>query len=366
MGIQIHLERPTMTSKERVITAYHHEIPDRVPIDYSSNPGIHTRLLQHFGLHEGDQEGILQALGVDFRGTQVRYTGPRLFPEVPHRRVNPTTGIRTAYIEHSSGGYWDYVDFPMKDASDETIRNWPVPNPDHYDYSTVPDHCSRNRDYCVYTGDPGLADIINKSGMVRTMEQTLVDLVTEDPAFLNYLDRRLAVDLEVTRRILEAAKGGIDLLVIGEDLGTQIGPMISLDMYRRILRPRHQKFVDLGKACSIPVMIHSCGSSSWAFDNFLDMGITVVDTLQPEARDMAPAYLKSRFGKRLSFHGAISTAGPLAYGTVQDVIKTVRETLDIMMPGGGYACAPTHAIQDNSPTENVLAMYETAREYGRY
>jgi uroporphyrinogen decarboxylase len=153
---------------------------------------------------------------------------------------------------------------------------------------------------------------------------------------------------------------------MGEDLGTQIGPMISVDMYRRILRPRHQKFVDLGKAFGIPVMIHSCGSSSWAFDDFLEMGTTVVDTLQPEAKNMAPAYLKGRFGKKLSFHGSISTAGPLAYGSAEDVVRTVKETLAIMMPGGGYACAPTHAIQDNSPTENVVAMYETAREFGRY
>jgi uroporphyrinogen decarboxylase len=96
------------------------------------------------------------------------------------------------------------------------------------------------------------------------------------------------------------------------------------------------------------------------------MGITVIDTLQPEAKDMAPAFLKQRFGKRLSFHGCISTAGPVATGTVEDVIRNVRETLEIMMSGGGYALAPTHMLQDNSPTENVLAMYETARTYGRY
>jgi uroporphyrinogen decarboxylase len=81
---------------------------------------------------------------------------------------------------------------------------------------------------------------------------------------------------------------------------------------------------------------------------------------------MAPAYLKQRYGDRLAFHGMISTAGPVAYGTVADVVRNCRETLDIMMPGGGYAFAPTHALQDNSPTENVVAMYETGRKYGQY
>jgi len=113
-------------------------------------------------------------------------------------------------------------------------------------------------------------------------------------------------------------------------------------------------------------MIHSCGSSSWAFDDFIEMGIDVVDTLQPEVKDMSPAYLKKTFGDRLAFHGCISTAGPVAYGSLQDVVESCQQTLEIMMPGGGYCIAPTHALQDNSPTENVVAMYETARKFGTY
>ena len=96
------------------------------------------------------------------------------------------------------------------------------------------------------------------------------------------------------------------------------------------------------------------------------MGVQVVDTLQPEAEDMAPAYLKRTWGRGLAFHGCISTAGPVAYGSVQDVVDDCRETLETMMPGGGYCFAPTHALQDNSPTKNVVAMYESAHQYGTY
>jgi uroporphyrinogen decarboxylase len=142
--------------------------------------------------------------------------------------------------------------------------------------------------------------------------------------------------------------------------------MISADLYRRVLRPRHQRVVDLAKAYGIPAAIHSCGSSSWVFDQFIEMGIAVVDTLQPEARDMQPAYLKARFGDRLAFHGCISTAGPVAKGSVEETVEDVRQTLETMMPGGGYALSPTHMLQDNSPTENVVAMYEAAHKYGRY
>jgi len=142
--------------------------------------------------------------------------------------------------------------------------------------------------------------------------------------------------------------------------------MISMAVFNKHIRPRYQKYCDLAHAYNLPVMMHCCGSSSWAFDSFVEMGIHVVDTLQPEAAYMAPEYLKQRYGDRLAFHGCISTAGPVAYGSVDEVVAECRRTLEIMMPGGGYCFAPTHALQDNSPTENVLAMYEAARAYGCY
>lgn len=355
-----------MSSKERVLSAMNHQIPDRVPINYSSNPGIHERLLKYFGLQPNDYEGLLDILGADFRSMHTPYKGTRLHDEVPDRHVCPLWGVRTRWIEHQSGGYWDFCDFPLQYADEEEVAQWPMPSPDDYDYSLVLSNCKRHENYAVYIGDPGLADIINTNGFLRGTEQTLVDLATDDPAGLLLMDRRLEIQLEITYRTLEAAKGKIDFMWIGEDLGSQNAPLISLDLYRRHIRPRHQKFIDLAKAFNLPVMIHTCGSSSWAYEDFIEMGINVVDTLQPEAKDMSPSYLKKRFGDRLAFHGCISTAGPVAYGTEQDVIKNVKETLEIMMPGGGYCMSPTHQLQDNSPTENVVAMYQAAHKYGRY
>ena len=354
-----------MTSKERVRRTLARHEADRVPVDYSSNPGIDGRLKQHFGLQPKDDEGLLRALGVDFRNVGAPYRGPKLHADIPDRQVDHW-GIRRQWIEHESGGYWDYCDWPLANATLDEIERWPMPSPADYDYAAIAAQCAQHRDYCVVAGNAGIGDIINATGMLRTMEQVLVDLATDDEAGLRLIDRRLAIQREMLRRTLVAGQGGIDLLVIGEDLGTQRGPVISRDLFRKHIRPRHQPFVDLGREFGIPVMIHCCGSSSWAFDDFIAMGISVVDTLQPEAQDMAPAYLKQRYGDRLAFHGMISTAGPVAYGTVADVVRNCRETLAIMMPGGGYCFAPTHALQDNSPTENVLAMYDTARQDGRY
>ena len=354
-----------MTSKERVLTTFAHREPDRVPINYSANGGIDGRLKEHYGLDPMDGEGLRQALGVDFRGIGARYVGPKLHEDVPDRQVD-TWGIHRRWIEHEAGGYWDYCDFPLREATVDEVEAWPMPSPDDYDYSSVAARCEELKEYCVAVGGAGTPDIINSTGMIRTMEQTLVDLAIDEPAGLLYIDRKHAILLEMLSRTLEAANGGIDLFCMGEDLGTQIAPLISMEMFRKHIRPRHQKFIDLAKSYDLPVMIHSCGSSSWAFDDFIEMGIDVVDTLQPEAKDMAPAYLKERYGEGLAFHGCISTAGPVATGTAADVVTNVRETLEVMMPGGGYALSPTHCLQDNSPTENVVAMYDAAKEYGKY
>ncbi|MEI6972955.1 MAG: uroporphyrinogen decarboxylase family protein [bacterium] len=356
--------KPAMTSKERVMTTFSHQEPDRVPLGYAANEGIDRRLHQALGLKEGEWVGA--ALGMDYRGIWPPYKGKRLHSPVEGRRVDELWGSRTRWIEHPTGGYWDFCDFPLRDADENTIAKWPLPNPNDFDYSVVAEQCQQNASFAIHTGHAGWGDIINSNGLLRSMEQVLVDLATDDPAGLLLIDRRTDIMVEVTRRTLEAAKGKIDFLWLGEDLGTQNSPIMSLEMFRKHIRPRHQRLVDVAKSFGIPTIIHTCGSSSWAYEDFIEMGINGVDTLQPEAKDMSPEYLKKRFGGRLFFHGCISTAGPVAYGTPAEVTEYCRRTLEIMMPGGGYCFAPTHALQDNSPTENVLAMYEAARKYGVY
>ncbi len=354
-----------MTSRERTLKAFHHDEPDRVPIDYLANPGIDARLKKHFGLSANDDEGLRQALGVDFFEVAAPYIGPKLHADLPERKID-LWGIRTRWIEHGTGGYWDYCDFPLKDADEEQVAEWPMPSPDDFDYEELVEQCRRMRHYCLMVGNPGVGDMINTTSMIRTMDRVLIDLMVDDPASLLFMDRKNAVQLEVTRRSLEAAGGMIDLLWLGEDLGTQTGPMIGLDLFRKHLRPRHQLFADLAKEFGIPVMMHSCGSSSWAFNDFVEMGINIVDTLQPEAANMAPAFLKEEYGCSLAFHGCMSTAGVIVNGTSEDAVRGARELLEIMMPGGGYAFSPTHMLQDNTPMENVLAVYDAVHRYGRY
>ncbi|HHV44800.1 MAG TPA: hypothetical protein GXX57_09090 [Firmicutes bacterium] len=233
-----------MTSKERVRRVFEHREPDRVPINYAANPGIDRKLKAHFGLAPDDHEGLLQVLGVDFRGVGAAYIGPRLHEPVEGRYVCPLWGVRSRWVEYGESGYMDYCDFPLKDADVATIDAWPMPSPEDYDYASVVELCERYKDYAIYIGGPGIGDFINFSGRLRGMEEVLIGLITREPAQLRLMDRKLEIDLEVTRRTLEAAQGKVDLLWIGEDLGTQIGPMISRELFLEQILPRHQKLIE--------------------------------------------------------------------------------------------------------------------------
>ncbi|MBQ4089220.1 MAG: hypothetical protein IJC56_04985 [Clostridia bacterium] len=358
-----------MTSKERVRMALALEKPDRVPIDYSSNMTVNRRLKEGLGLAaDAPQDELLELLGVDFRGIGARYIGPSLFPERPGMNVNPEYGYYSRWIENEFGGYDDFCYFPLKDAEPEEIAAFPAPNPDDYDYSGVAAQVKKYKDKAIYVGNAGMPDIINSMGRVMGMEDALVNLQLGDEATLVWVDKKINSELGRLERLIEAIKkagGEPDFMWMGEDLGTQIAPMISMELFNRVFRPVHQKFIDLAKAYGIPTMIHTCGCSSWSYESFIEMGMGAVDTLQPEAVNMSPAYLKEHFGGRLAFHGCISTA-QIATMSAEGVDEVCQKTLETLMPAGGYCFAPTHMIQDNTPVENIVAMYNAAHKYGVY
>jgi len=356
-----------MTPRERVLQAIHHGKPDRVPINYMSNPGIDSQLKKHYGLKQDDNEGLLLALGVDLRRVSAPYIGKPLHTGTrTDRFVDPWHGWVTRYIEHDSGAYWDYCDFPLIEANEETIAAWPFPNPDDFDYTAFVEQAKALDGFSLHLGDASLGCIINTCGFLRGMEQVLIDLATDEPAGLLLIDKLMRWQIGKLERELDAVHKYVDMVWIGEDLGTQHSPLISPQLLHKHILPWHKQFIDMAAAYNLPAMMHTCGSSSWAYEDYIAAGLKGVETLQPEATNMDTRYLKDTFGGRLFFHGCLSTAGPLAYGTTNDVIEDVRNTLEIMMPGAGYIFSSTHCIQDNSPLDNVIAMYDSAKEFGRY
>lgn len=355
----------TMTSRERVLRTFNYEKTDRLTMGYAGNENVNKALQAALGAK--NFADVLEMIGVDYYGVEPPYVGPKLFTAPPGRRVHELEGAITRWVEHPSGGYWSRCDFPLKDAEDEAFEAFPVPDPDDFDYDTALERAKdiQGRGYAVFIGKPGIPDIINSSGRIMGMEDALCHLQTGCEPAMRLINRRAQSQLGMLERLLEKCRGYIDFVWLGEDMGTQRGPMVSRELYERAMKPIHRRFAALANSYGLPSMMHTCGSSSWAYEDLIEIGVKGVDSLQPEAADMSPEYLMARFGGRLNFRSLISTAGPLAYGTPAEVDEICQRTIETMNARGGYHFAPSQAVQDNTPAENLVAMYNAGHRYGR-
>ncbi|MFO8080614.1 MAG: uroporphyrinogen decarboxylase family protein, partial [Armatimonadota bacterium] len=163
------------------------------------------------------------------------------------------------------------------------------------------------------------------------------------------------------REGLEAAGGAIDILHLGEDCGQQGGRLFPPKIFERFFVPRIKPFIDLAHEHGALAMLHSCGDTHEIMPTFIEMGLDILDAMQPEPAGMDPAAIKREFGRDLTFCGLVSTQQTLPHGSPDDVRREVRERIEVMGAGGGYVLAPAHCIQPDTPIENVLAMYDEAR-----
>ena len=161
---------------------------------------------------------------------------------------------------------------------------------------------------------------------------------------------------------------GADALLTGDDLGMEIGPMISPRMWREWLKPRLQRVFDAYRAARPDILLayHTCGSVLPFVDELIEMGVQVLNPIQVTAKGMDAAWLKRTYGHRLAFCGGVDQREVLPHGTPGDVEEEVRRRIAELGPGGGYVLAPTHDIQSDTPVENVLAVIEAAQRWGRY
>jgi uroporphyrinogen-III decarboxylase len=153
---------------------------------------------------------------------------------------------------------------------------------------------------------------------------------------------------------------------IGNDFGSQTGPLLGVDLFDRFALPSLSRLIDLGHRYDKKVLLHCCGGFRPLIPSMIRAGLDGVHALQPFCEGMEPAGLKRDFGDRLLLNGAIDSHHVLIDGTPQVVREKTREVLDIMSPGGGYVAGASHDyILGETPLENVLAMFDTIRDYGR-
>lgn len=363
-----------MDSRERVALCLAHKEPDRVPIDYWATPETNRKLLQRFGLQT--QEQLLAHLDVDFRYIDGPvYVGPE---PVVHAdgAVEDPWGVPRVRVQVGSGdkvsSYQEAVRFPLAEATSvEDIHRYPKwPDPSWFDYESVRDQVAaarRTGKVVVFMGDRLNRCAQLKPAMyVRGVEQILLDLRL-NPDIAACVFKHIAdFYLEYARRTFEAADGGIDIFMTGDDFGTQHGLFMSPECWREFLRPGFAAFIALAKDYACRVAHHSCGSIKPIIPDLIECGLDILNPIQPEASEMEAADLKRLFGERLCFHGSISIQRTLPFGTPDDVADEVRRRVEALASGGGFIFCTAHNIQADTPVENAVALFEAYRRYGRY
>jgi uroporphyrinogen decarboxylase len=382
----------TLTPRERVRLTLGFQQADRVPIDLDGwatyfTEGAYRNLLQHLGIEEkpkvndwflisGVNESILQRFGVDFRriglGVPDRFRSKTL-PDgswddewgVRKRKVahyNPRTGQRAYYAE--------MIEPPLAEASIDDLESYPWPDPeDPGRYRGLSEQVKRlyhTTDYALVAASIGNG-IFEQAQALRGMQRFLEDLLINREFAASLIGRILQIQLRIFDRYLAIVGPYVEMVETSDDYGMQTGPLVSPKLYRDMLKPAHLRLNSFIKQRTrAKIYLHSCGSIAEVLDELIDAGIDVINPVQPRAKDMDSAGLKSRFAGRVVFHGGVDEQYVLPHGSIEEVRKEVARCIRAFAPGGGYIFAPAHNIQDDVPPDNVVTMFETALQLGHY
>jgi len=385
--------RETMTSRQRVLKALSHETPDRVPIDLGGfQTGIHknayAQLLDYLGIRDEMTildpvqqlarpcEELLERFHVDVR--YVIAHGPESFKgDIEH---NTRDGRLWHDLRDEFGVVWSmpddqplYMDIsyhPLAHATLADLADYPFPKGDDPTRFTglreQAQILRRETPHALSTGIGGV--VYEICWYMRGLERWFMDMI-ENPAFCEaLLDRTLAFWLGYYTQFLKEIGDLVDVVMIGDDIGCQSGPLFSPQFYRRVVKPRQKRLVQHIKSLTpAKIWYHTCGSVRQLIPDLLDNGIDILNPVQISAADMDPRDLKADFGNRLVFWGGgIDTQKVLSFAGPEEVRAHVRRNLEAFKPGGGYVFNSVHNIQAGVPPENIAALFAAAHKHGFY
>ena len=354
-----------MTSKDRVKQSLTHKEPDRVPLFYRDIPATRERLISDLSLKK--EELLFRELGIDFRWVSPEYIGPPLdFPDKPNRRKS-IWGIESEFTPYGeSDGYWNPVLHPMAGWEDSgLLESYPWPKLDWFDFSGLKADCEKYSDYAVMTA-PSFAS----PGILQDPMQPLVG--DEQSFMLPYLSRpffdelvRRIVDFNsaLIEKMLSESGDQIMFMRIGDDFGTQNNLLMSTEMWEDLFLEAYRRFAGIAADHGAFYYHHTCGAIYELIPSLIKAGVNVLDPVQVSAQGMDLKKIKSNYGDSLVFSGALDEAGALSNGSAAEVREETFRVLEIMSPGGGFFFGPTHNFQTYVPTDNIVAMYEAAREF---
>jgi uroporphyrinogen decarboxylase len=372
-----------MTHRERLMSALSHEQPDRVPIDLGSTNDSsivlegYEKLKRHFGFEVENKiihrmmrvvdvdEGILRALDIDARGIWMGAPIKGRDQELGPGRYRDLWGVERIKPEHSY--YYDNPSSPLSgEITVSDIANYPWPDPN--DPGLLQGIKERVKWIRKETDCAAVLNVpppfIHISQYVRGFEDWYCDIALNAKVLEALFDAVLEVTLQMTKKVLEHVGQEVDVVLCGDDLGAQNGLQISYEHFLRYVKPRLAKYFgrvhDLSPA---KILFHTCGSVAAIIEDLIEIGVDALHPLQVTAAGMDPRELKKKYRGRMAFWGGIDSQKILPRGSVDDVKKTVEDLIEAMGEGGGYVLGAVHNIQPDVPLDNILAMFQHAREY---
>ena len=380
-----------MNHRQRILAAIAHEPLDRVPTDMWATAEVQEQLYAHFGINTGrtlvdglslTSAGSISLLGgaltrdvtamlelwdqLDIDGILMvmpPYIGPHL---VTDGLVNYNEwGMGSRRQAYAGGVYNEQVIYPL--AAAETIADLEAyrwPDPDWYDYAALPALAARCRSRAICCGYTAPFYYHN---MLRGLEESLMDPILR-PEFTHHLVARISdFFTEFHRRCFAALAGAADMTQVTDDFGSQRSLLISPQVFERFYRAPLQRAIDLAKEHGLLVFHHDDGDMRPLLPRLVEMGIDILNPVQWRCGDWDLAALKAQVGSRICFHSGVDNQHTLPAGTPGDVCAEVQRLIQALASDGtGFILGPCHNLQAITPVENIIAMYEAAREYGTF
>jgi uroporphyrinogen decarboxylase len=359
-----------MQPRERFLTTLQRREPDRPPLFATVTPQTARKLSTALDLpYEEPLDSLLSTrishmhllteTGNDAAGIAACAPSDRpTFTDSQGLIVNEW-GMRFKTV----GVYNEFAGFPLAAIKDrQELENYNFPDPfasGRFDEARQTVH-TYGEHYAII-GDLECT-IFETAWYLVGLEKFLLDLVNDESYVQPLLDRILEINLETGKRLITL---GADMIWAGDDFGGQEGMIMSPELWRRIFKPRIKYLFEELKSVNADIKLawHSCGSIRPIIADFIEIGLDILNPIQPLASQMDPFILKSEFGKDLILFGGIDIQQLLPSGSPAEIKDDVRRKIDVLGKDGGYIIAPAHNLQDDTPVENILAFFEAVRSY---
>ncbi len=381
-----------MTSRQRVQATLDHREPDRVPLGIWSTLDGYKRLRSYLGLPIAEQYpvgsttwsrdvpvefDVIDKLGLDVIRVCGRCPGGKSLEKTPDGLWIDEWSVKRKLVEHPSGTYLEIVNPPLKDATVDDLADYPWPDPsDPAVWKGLEERVKRLYDETdlAILAQFGRGGIFEQAKYLRGYDTIMYDMAANPEFVIALFDKLTEVEMKFNEIGIGLIGQYINILRLSpEDLATGDSTFVSPKMFERMLRPYYKRSFSLARKLlkeknpQARLQFHSCGAVYPLLNALIEDGMEIFDPLQPRvAEGSRPARLKQAFGDRIAFWGGIDVQVTLPRGTKEEIAKEVRTRIEEMAPGGGYILSSSHRIQPDIPPENVVAMYEAAKEHGEY